>query len=145
MRSSPRCTTSNIFRNNLPGKRLVIEADNYNQCYLDAFVKRTPVRFLLDSGAAGVYFSTRQAKQLGIDPRHLSFNHTYDEWGGTVRGATIRLRELRIGGYVLHDVDAAMDAIGGVTDSTPLLGSPVLKLLKFQVRDGSCILTLPEP
>jgi clan AA aspartic protease (TIGR02281 family) len=123
-------------------RQLVVEADSDNQCYLEAFANGQKFRFLLDSGAAGVFFSIRHARRLGLDPARLSFDHTYDEWGGHVRGATFHLREFRVGGFTLHDVNAVMDEVGGVVGDTPLLGSPVLKLMGFQMRDGSCVLLI---
>jgi aspartyl protease family protein len=122
------------------GQRLVIKADSGDRCHIDAFANGQKFRFLLDSGAAGVFFTMSDARKLGLDPDKLSYDHTYSQWGGNVKGAKFTLQEFRVGGLVLHDVDAVIDQ----TDwETPLLGAPILKALSFQVRDGECVLSLP--
>jgi clan AA aspartic protease (TIGR02281 family) len=121
--------------------QLVIAADSDNQCYLEAFANGQKFRFLLDTGASSIFFTMADARKLGLDPASLSYDHSYSQWGGKVRGATFKLREFRVGGFVLHDVDAVIDR----TDyDTPLLGAPVLKAMNFQVRDGSCVLSIPR-
>jgi clan AA aspartic protease (TIGR02281 family) len=126
------------------GRQVVIAADADNQCYLDAFANGKRFHFLLDSGAAGVFFSTKDARRLGYDPAKLSFDHSYSGWGWKVNGATVQLQSLNVAGLVLNNVDAAIDGLGSVTDdNVPLLGSPVLKALNFTVRPGSCTLTVP--
>jgi len=122
--------------------RLVIRADERNRCYVEATAgaKGARFRFLLDSGADGIFFTTRNAPQLGLDPAQLTYDHSYSQWGGTARGATVRLPEFRIGNFVLKNVPATIDT---TNYGTPLLGTSVLKVLNFQLRDGSCVLTLP--
>jgi predicted aspartyl protease len=51
-----------------------------------------------------------------------------------VRTAPIVVHELRIGGFVLHDVQAVVDYTG--TDA-PLLGMSVIKYMHLEIgRDG---------
>jgi len=124
-------------------RQVVIEADAWNQCYLDVFANGEKFRMLADSGAAGVFFSMKDARRLGYDPRRLAFDHSYQGWGWRVNGATVTLRTLEVAGVTLRDVEAGIDQLGSVTDQGPLLGSTVLNAFKFQVRNGSCALTVP--
>jgi clan AA aspartic protease (TIGR02281 family) len=126
------------------GRQVRIEADAYDQCYLDVAANGETFRMLGDSGAAGVFFPMTDARRLGFNPRRLAFDHSYEGWGWKVNGATVRLRSLEVAGVTFRDVEAAIDQLGSVTDAGPLLGSPVLKKLNFQVHDGYCTLTIPE-
>ncbi|HSZ12362.1 MAG TPA: aspartyl protease family protein [Rhizomicrobium sp.] len=126
------------------GRQVVIEADAYDQCYLDAFANGAKFHFLLDSGAAGVFFSIRDARKLGFNPAKLTMDHTYQGWGWRASGATVRLQSLEVAGLTFDNVEAAIDQLGSVSDQTPLLGAPILKALNFQVRKGSCSLTVPQ-
>jgi clan AA aspartic protease (TIGR02281 family) len=125
------------------GRQVVIEADSWNQCWLDVRANGEKFRMLGDSGAAGVYFSIKDARRLGYNPARLSFDHTYQGWGWKAKGATVRLRSLEIAGLTFNDVEAAIDELGSAADEQPLLGTPILKALNFQVRKGSCALTVP--
>jgi clan AA aspartic protease (TIGR02281 family) len=101
--------------------------------------RSSPFTFLLDSGADGLFFTVAShARALGIDPAQLDFDHSYTNWIGTVHGATIRLRELRIGDWSQSNVEAAMDQTGF---RQPLLGLPFLKALNFRVVGDSCELS----
>lgn len=130
------------------GRQLVIKADRHNQCYIEAVVKGANggkgqsqrFRFLSDTGAAlPLYFTMPDARKLGFDPSALSYDHTYEQWGGKVKGATVRLKEFRIGEFVLKDVEAVIDQTNW---QQPLLGAPILKAMNFQMRDGACTFTL---
>ncbi len=125
------------------GRQVRIEADAWNQCYLDVYANGAKFRMLGDSGAAGVFFSTKDAPRLGYNPRRLAYDHSYEGWGWKVNGATVTLRTLEVAGVTLHDVEAAIDGLGSVTDEGPLLGSTVLNTFNFQVHKGYCTLTLP--
>ena len=84
-------------------------------------------------------FSTRaDARRLGFDPA-ATYDHTYSTWGVMVSGASVRLRELRIGGFIARNVVAAID---DTPDDMRLLGASVLKLLHFELVNGSCVLKL---
>jgi clan AA aspartic protease (TIGR02281 family) len=130
-----------IYGEQPAGRQLLIDADSNNQCYVEAFANGRKFRFLADTGASSVFFTMADARKLGLDSASLSYDHSYSQWGGTVKGATFTLREFRVNGFVLHDVEAVIDR----TDyDTPLLGAPVLKAMNFQLRDGSCIFSLPS-
>ena len=126
------------------GHRLVIRADEYNQCYVKATAgtKAAQFRFLLDTGADGVTFGSQHISQLGVKASTLHYDgEPKFTANGIIRAAQIRLRELRIGKFILRDIPA--NIVPGNL-AVPLLGSTVLgKLLDFQLRDGSCVLAEP--
>jgi len=119
-------------------RRMVIRADENNQCYITATVNGVRFRFLLDSGADRVFFTRADARRLGFDPARLTYDHTYSTWGGMVSGASVRLREVRIGGFIARNVVAAID---DTPDDMRLLGASMLKLLHFELVNGSCVLS----
>jgi clan AA aspartic protease (TIGR02281 family) len=122
--------------------QMVIPADGDNQCYVEGEVAGRRYRFLMDSGAGGyLFFSAKDARRLGLNPATLEFDHEYQEWGGTVRGAHVTLPRFRVSGFSLDRVRATIDETGGVVDDGPLMGSQILKLLHFRVVDGSCIIS----
>jgi clan AA aspartic protease (TIGR02281 family) len=123
------------------GQRLVIKADGDNQCQIAASANGVPFLMLADTGAGGLFFTIRDARWLGFDPAKLTYDHTYSQWGGKVKGAHVRLKEFRVGKFALKDVEAVIDQ----TDwQHPLLGAPILKAMNFQMRRGECVLTLPQ-
>jgi clan AA aspartic protease (TIGR02281 family) len=123
----------------------IVAKPSGNRCEIDAVViGRGPgtdgerLRFLIDSGADGLYFPMADARRLGFDPSRLSYDHFYEHWGGTTRGATVRLREFRLAGLVLHDVDAAIDETPG---GLRLLGMSVMKAWNMRLDAASCVLS----
>jgi clan AA aspartic protease (TIGR02281 family) len=100
---------------------------------------RSRLTFLLDSGADGLFFTVAShARALGIDPEQLRFDHSFSNWIGTVRGGTVRLRELRIGNWSLRNVEAFIDESGM---RQALLGLPFLNLLNYRVVGNTCELS----
>jgi clan AA aspartic protease (TIGR02281 family) len=122
------------------GQRLVVPADAANQCYVAGSANGTGERFLIDTGAWIVSFPRSAVRGLGLDPSKLVYNQRITTANGVGKAANIRLRELRIGSWVLHDVPAQVD-YNGIDD--PLIGASVLKLAHLQFTKSACILTLP--
>jgi predicted aspartyl protease len=91
-------------------------------------------------GADRLFFTVAShARALGLDPAQLQFNHSYQNWIGTVRGATIRV-DLRIGEWSRRNVEAVIDESGF---RRPLLGLPFLKDLNYRVIGDTCELSWP--
>jgi clan AA aspartic protease (TIGR02281 family) len=116
----------------------IVARPSGNRCEIDALANGESFRFLIDSGANGLYFPMADASRLGFDPARLSYDHTYQHWDYTTRGATVRLREFRLAGLVLHDIDAAIDETPG---GRRLLGMSVLKAWNMRLDAAACILT----
>jgi aspartyl protease family protein len=93
-----------------PGwNELAIEADWTGHFVADAWVNGTPVRFLIDTGASSIVLSPEDARRLGFHPAELNFSQRFGTANGVVRGAPVRLREVRIGQFALRDVPASVN------------------------------------
>jgi len=112
--------------------------DGYHQCYVRGVVDGTPFTFLLDTGATDLSFNRAHAQQLGLSPARLRYDHTIATANGIGRAASIRVRDLRLGEFVLKDVPAFVDDAGA---DAPLLGMSVLKFMHLQFARGACWLT----
>lgn len=100
--------------------------------YADGSINGQAVRFLVDTGANTVALNSALARRLGID-------YTKGQAGvattasGYARVYGIKLRTVKIGDIVLHDVDAGV--IDGPQPEYPLLGMSFLGALEMR-RDG---------
>jgi clan AA aspartic protease (TIGR02281 family) len=129
-------------------REMYIAADSDHQCYADAWLKgpngkEVKESFLLDTGAAGkVILNREQAAALGFD--RLSFDYRIATANGTGKAAKVQLPQFRMGGsvngYKLANVETWVDYNGM---GNPLIGAEILKTLNFQIREGSCAVTLP--
>lgn len=122
----------------LAGHGVVIPAARDGHFFVRAVVDGTPVDFLVDTGASDVALTLADAERLGFRRHQLEFNRRYETANGPVRGAPVRLRELRIGQFSLFDVDASVtEGALGIS----LLGMSFLRRLEgYAVADGRLIL-----
>jgi aspartyl protease family protein len=88
---------------------LAIEADWTGHFVAEAWVNGTPIRFLIDTGASAIVLSPEDARRLGFHPAELDFSQRFGTANGVVRGAPVRLREVRIGQFALRDVPASVN------------------------------------
>lgn len=116
----------------------VFRADDNGHFLLDAAVNGAPVRFLLDTGATYVVLSDDDAKAAGIERATLTFDQQFKTANGTVHGALVSLRELRIGQMSQNDVTAVvLDA----REPVSLLGMSFLSRLdRYDIRAGTLTL-----
>lgn len=123
---------------NAADNQSVFRADGNGHFLLDAAVNGAPVRFLLDTGATYVVLSDEDAKAAGIERTTLTFDQQFKTANGVVRGALVRLRELRIGQMSQNDVAAVvLDA----PEPVSLLGMSFLSRLdRYDIRDGTLTL-----
>jgi aspartyl protease family protein len=114
--------------------RLAGQLDQDYGCYVDATVDGVPFRMLVDTGSNDLAFNRSHLWKLGLNSKRLNYNQPVSTSNGTIRSATIVVHELRIGGFVLHDVPATVDYRG--TDE-PLLGMSVIRYMQLEIgRDG---------
>lgn len=100
--------------------------------HADALVDGTYVRFMVDTGASDVALSTSDAQRIGIDLSKLRYTIPYSTANGTIYAAAITLKEVKVGGITLRDVDASVSQ-GGLDRS--LLGMSFLgRLASVEVR-----------
>ncbi len=130
-------------------REMYIPADSAHQCYADAWLKGPNGREakysgLLDTGAgAKVILNRQQAAELGFTG--LTYEYRVETANGTGKAAKVQLAQFRMGGtvngYRLANVETWVDYNGL---GNPLIGAEILRMLSFQIRDGSCTVTLPD-
>jgi aspartyl protease family protein len=116
---------------------LIYRPNGQGHVVLDAVVNGSSVRFLVDTGATFVALTRGDAAAAGFGPGNLVFNVRTATANGVGRGASVKLREIRIGQFSAYDVPAVvMENLG-----TSLLGQSFLtRLDSYEMRDG--VLTL---
>jgi aspartyl protease family protein len=93
---------------------------------------------MVDTGASDVVLSAADARSLGFDLGRLSFIRTCCTANGSVSGAPVALREIRIGAIALANVRASIN--GGEPDHS-LLGMSFLgRLAAFGFENGTLTL-----
>jgi aspartyl protease family protein len=108
------------------------EADGHYHVY--GTVNGSSVRFLVDSGASDIVLSPGDARMLGMQPEQLSYTLMAQTANGTVRGAPIQIKTLKVGPIVMHDVPATVNE---AEMPVSLLGMEFLHRLKsWGVQDG---------
>lgn len=121
------------------GEGVRFRAQDGGQFVVEAQVNGVPVRFLLDTGASDVTLTPVDARRLGFDPAALAYTRTYRTANGTVQGAPIRLRQVRVGPIEMADVAASVNAVG--MDRSLLGMSFLSRLSSFQVTGETLTLT----
>jgi aspartyl protease family protein len=125
-------------RSESDGWEYVVEAGSHGHFVIDAVVDGVPLTFLLDTGASEIVLTLDDARQLGFLPQSLEFSQRFRTANGEVRGAPVRLRELRIGQFSLYDLDASVNE---APLAISLLGMSFLDRLDgYRVEDGRLIL-----
>jgi clan AA aspartic protease (TIGR02281 family) len=120
------------------GWEYVVDAGSHGHFVIEAVVDGVPLTFLLDTGASDIVLTLEDARQLGFLPQTLEFSQRFRTANGAVRGAPVRLRELRIGQFSLYDLDASVNE---APLAISLLGMRFLDRLNgYQVEDGRLIL-----
>ena len=94
------------------GGEITFRAGRGGQFVIEVHVNGTPLRFLVDTGASDVMLSPRDTKRLGFDLDRLRFDKTYRTANGSVRGAPVRLAEVRVGPIQLTGVRASVNPVG---------------------------------
>jgi aspartyl protease family protein len=121
------------------GRRVSIAADPSGHYVVDARINGRIVPALVDTGATTVAITTDTARRLGIVPARSAFTQPVATANGIVDAAPVTLRDVRIGGVVVRDVDALV--IPGEGLGTNLLGMSFLgRLQKFESSRGRLIL-----
>jgi clan AA aspartic protease (TIGR02281 family) len=127
---------------NVNGRQLVIPASAGHECHAELEANGHTFSFLMDTGATGhMIFGSNQASDLGLDPERLHFTQSYSSANGDGHYARIRVRQVRLSNLVWHNVPAD---ITEAPQAQPILGLEILHALNFQLRNGDCVVTLPN-
>jgi aspartyl protease family protein len=120
------------------GGAMTFRAARDGHFHIEAEVEGKTVRFMVDTGASDVVLTAADARRLGFDLRALSFSRSYRTANGTVTGAPVTLREVRIGPIALRDVRASVN--GGEMDQSILGMSFLGRLAAYGVEGGTLTL-----
>jgi clan AA aspartic protease (TIGR02281 family) len=120
---------------------LVIPGDADGSCYVSARANGALFNMQLDTGSIGdLTFGRNHAAQLGYNSSSLHYDNEYGSVNGTGHEANIRLREFRLGNFVMRDVPAT---ITKAPQDAPLIGIEILHRLNLALSGGNCELRLP--
>ncbi len=97
------------------------------------------LRMLVDTGATLCVFTSEDAQRIGVRVGPRDFNAQVATANGTVPAARVRVREIRLGGIAMRDIEALVLPSGRL--ETSLLGMSFLRRLHgFEVAAGRMIL-----
>jgi aspartyl protease family protein len=100
--------------------------------WTDARVNGRTTRFMVDTGASYVALPYADARRMDVRPRDKDFTVTVQTANGATKAAPVMLREVRISGVTLTNVQAVVLQDGL---ETPLLGMSFLNRLdSFEAR-----------
>ncbi len=106
--------------------------------YIEAKVNNMPVLFMVDTGASDIVLAPEDAKRAGISIDTLSFNRQFQTANGVVKGASVTLASLRVGGIHMSDISAS---VNGANMEHSLLGMRFLReLTSYKVEGGTLTL-----
>ena len=95
---------------------------------------------MADTGATYVALTFKTALSLGLQPSDLPFDRETDTANGVTAVAPVTLEEVRVGGVVVHNVEAVVTPPG--TLSQNLLGmSFINRLSRFEMSGRRLTLT----
>ena len=119
-------------------RSLVYLANKDGDFVLNLDVNGIPTKFLLDTGATTVALSLADALAAGMNQTELVFEARAATANGVARAAPVKLHEIRLGGFLVHDLPAAV--IEGLDVS--LLGMGLLRRFQsFEMRSGKVTIT----
>ncbi|WP_332681379.1 retropepsin-like aspartic protease family protein [Bosea sp. (in: a-proteobacteria)] len=121
------------------GRSLTINADYRGHYIVHPSIENYRVRMMVDTGASFIALTDADARALGVKPQRSAYTFGLSTANGVVRGAQVRLREVRLGDILVRDVEAVVLPAGALGMS--LLGTSFLrKLSGYEVRGGRMIL-----
>jgi aspartyl protease family protein len=105
--------------------------------YADTSINGISLRMLADTGATAISLGLSDARRVGIDVDHLSFDITMTTANGNAQGAEVELDEVRVGLIVRHKVRAI---VSPNMDGSVLGMSFFNTLSKFQIERNELLL-----
>jgi aspartyl protease family protein len=122
----PKLPTKIVADPALQGRTAYLRKEDNGQYWTNARVDGEIIRMVVDSGAAVVALTARDAQRLHIDTDHLKYDRQMITAGGRLRAASVTLGEIVIERVKLTDVEAVVMTEGL---ETSLLGMSFLNRL----------------
>lgn len=118
---------------------MMLPEDGRGHFVASALINGIQVQSIIDTGASVIAMSQEDASRIGIYPKPNEFTLTLQTAGGVVAAAPVKLRDVRLGGILVRDIDAVVLPPGKLKGT--LLGMSFLRRLSsFQVAGGSLVL-----
>jgi aspartyl protease family protein len=131
-------TPENVATPSLAKGSIVTIPRSRGQFFTHGRVNSGTVHFLIDTGASVVALTEKDARHAGIKLHELVYNTPVDTANGRTMAAAVKLRDVRIGGVRVTNVDALVLKDGL---SVSLLGMSYLgQLQKVEVLPNQMIL-----
>jgi aspartyl protease family protein len=115
--------------------QVTLLADSRGHFFADGSINGNSARFMVDTGASRIAFSTQEAKRLGISylsaPRGLA-----QTANGSAIAYSVKLDAVRIGDITVNNVDASV--VDGAGLNVILLGMSFLNRMQMR-RDGETL------
>lgn len=118
------------------GTKEVHLKQSLNKTYLlNGTINKTPVTFMVDTGASSVAIPLRLARKLNLPRgRHVVVQTA----SGTLSGYISQVKEITLGNIVLHNIQVVVSSYA--QPDVVLLGMSALKHLDFEKRNSVLIL-----
>lgn len=135
---SPRQTAAASPQPEIRGM-LVLPEDGRGHFLAQTRVNGVQIESMVDTGASVIALTLEDAARIGIFPNAADYKVSLATANGSIGAAPVRLREVRLGGILVNDVEAVVLPAGRLKVS--LLGMSFLRRLSsFQVAKGSLLL-----
>jgi aspartyl protease family protein len=120
-------------------RSLAINADYRGHYIVHPSIDNYRVKMMVDTGASFIALTDADARALGVRPERSAYTYALSTANGVVRGAQVRLREVRLGEIMVRDVEAVVLPAGALRMS--LLGTSFLRRLSgYEVQGGRMVL-----
>ncbi|MGL4445890.1 MAG: retropepsin-like aspartic protease family protein [Alsobacter sp.] len=139
--AGPRETRVATAQTQVASSGIVVSLAHDNRGHFTAEPQINGVRLqmLVDTGASVIALSAEDASRAGIFPNANDFRIPVNTANGTIKAASVRLREVQLGRIVVRDVEAVVMPQGRLGGS--LLGMSFLRRLSsFNVSGGTLVL-----
>jgi aspartyl protease family protein len=90
----------------LASNRIAISRSSDRHFYTTLMINKTPVQFVIDTGATDMVLSKRDAQRVGINLNDLAYIGVAQTANGSVRTARIKLDKVVLGPFVDRNISA---------------------------------------
>jgi aspartyl protease family protein len=136
--AAPKAAAKPVVPEDIRGM-MVLPEDGRGHFLAQTRVNGVQIDTMVDTGASVIALTLEDAARIGIFPNASDYRVGLSTANGSVAAAPVRLREVRLGGILVNDVEAVVLPSGRLRLS--LLGMSFLRRLSsFQVANGSLLL-----
>ena len=119
-----------------PGTVTTIAPDSTGMYEVNGSINGFQVKFMVDTGATLISMNKHEAKRIGLNYKLEGIESLSETASGYARIYLLKLKEVRVGDIVLHDVQGAVH--DGDFPTVILLGNSFLNRVNMN-RDGSLL------